>query len=160
MAAIRGKIIDCGALGASMIEQSFSDWPESFDENAVADASAQTPEDRMAAEQRVYLLKIIAQWMHRQPAAGSDAAPDNSPLATVLPKLRDALSLTPEERLLLRLVFQEGLSVTEAGSRLGLNANQTHGRLRRLLERIRSVWQALGLDQTFKGLLEGEDTEC
>ena len=159
VAAIRGQIINCGALGASNIEHPFSDLPESFDPNTAADPSGQTPEKRVITEQRVRLLKIIAQWMYRQPEAGSEAAPDNSPLATTLQKLCDALPLTPEERLLLRLVFQEGLPVTAAGSRLGLNASQTHGRLRRLLERIRLAWQAMGLDQTFKGLLDGEDIE-
>lgn len=51
--------------------------------------------------------------------------------------LSQSLRIDAEGRLLLRLVFEEGLSVSDAGRRLGLNAGQTHGRMRRLQAHIR-----------------------
>jgi len=161
VAGIRGRIIDCGALAASKTERLHADFPESFDVEAMVESAAHTPstEDWVVAEQRNRLFKSVAEWVIREQAAGSAATPDDSPLAIALRQLRDALPLIPEERLLLRLVFQEGLAVTEAGRRLGLNTNQTHGRLRRLLERIRSAWQDIGLDQMLKDLLEGGEME-
>lgn len=50
------------------------------------------------------------------------------------------LHLDPEERLLLRLVYEEGMRVSEAGRMLGLGVNAVHGRLRRLLARIRQTF--------------------
>ncbi|MDM8543753.1 sigma-70 family RNA polymerase sigma factor [Desulfococcaceae bacterium HSG9] len=48
-----------------------------------------------------------------------------------------ALNLSSKERLLLKLIYKEGNSVSKAGRMLGLNADQAHGRHRRLLIKIR-----------------------
>lgn len=158
VAAIRARIVDCGTSSSQVIETPLADYPDSLDIVALADRLMQTPsvEDLAAAEQRVRLLKAVTELLMVEPAA-PNAAPDDCSLSNALGKLRDTLTFTAEERLLLRLVFQEGLPVTTAGSRLGLNPHQTHGRLRRLLERIRSALQAVGLDRTFKVLLEDTD---
>ena len=67
------------------------------------------------------------------------------------------LELTAEERLLLKLCYQDGLSVTEAGRMLGMNRNQVHGRMRRLFARLRQEFEKMGLDNELLLLLrEGE----
>ncbi len=160
-AAIRGGILHCGAGSVKRIEPArIADLPEPFDQDAVADPVARTPEDWAAAEQRVRLLQVIAGLLDPEHAAGPVAEPDDGPLAGALRKLRDTLLLAPEERLLLRLVFQEGMTVTDAGKRLGLSVHSVQGKMRRLLrERIRSAFKAAGLDQALAELLEGEDSE-
>lgn len=55
------------------------------------------------------------------------------------------IDLTPEERLLLTLEFRCGLSVSEAGRRLGLSPHAAHGKRRRTLERIRAELREAGL---------------
>ena len=55
------------------------------------------------------------------------------------------LTLEPEEKLLLRLCYREGVNVARAGEMLGLNRHQAHGRLRRLLARIRNELEQSGL---------------
>lgn len=160
VAAIRARIIDCGAPSSQTIETPLADYPEVLDIAALADRLTQTPsvEDLVAAEQRIRLLGAVAELLMPEPAAtGSRLVPNDDLPSAALRQLRDTLTFTAEERLLLRLVFQEGLAVTEAGNRLGLNPHQTHGRLRRLLERIRSALQTTGLDRTFKALLEDAD---
>jgi RNA polymerase sigma factor (sigma-70 family) len=55
------------------------------------------------------------------------------------------LSLSSEERLLLKLHFQEGLNVTAAGKMLGLTRFQVHGKMKRLMVRLRDEFERVGL---------------
>jgi RNA polymerase sigma factor (sigma-70 family) len=57
------------------------------------------------------------------------------------------IDLQPEEKLILRLCFQDDLSVVAAGRMIGLNRNQAHGKMRRLLARIRRAFEQSGLDR-------------
>ena len=63
------------------------------------------------------------------------------------------IRLEPQERLLLKLRYRDGIAVAEAGRMLGLNRHQAHGRLRRLLERLRQDFAAAGLDEELRLLL-------
>ncbi|MEN8198758.1 MAG: hypothetical protein ABFR63_01665 [Thermodesulfobacteriota bacterium] len=67
--------------------------------------------------------------------------------------LRQSIQLNAEERLLLKLCFQDELSVTRAGEMLGLNANQAHGKLRRLLTRLRDNFDKAGISEELRGIL-------
>lgn len=159
VSAIRAKIIHCGALFTSQILQSESDFPDSIDVKKFMESAAQTPsiEDAATADQHARLLKVIADWLSPDRIAEPNHNPDDSPLAVTLQKFVESLQLTDEEQLLLRLVFHEGKEVAEAGQELGLNQNQTHGRLRRLLARIRSALESAGLAQALKGILKDDD---
>lgn len=161
VAAIRARIIDCGALPADKAEQLMADFPDAFDVEGAAGPAARTPsvEEGVVAEQRAGLLKAIAEWLDDERAAGSGAAPDDNPLAAALRNLRDRLRFTPEERLLLRLVYQEGMTVTDAGKHLGLGVNSVQGKMRRLLEHIRSTLRAVGLDRTLAEAITEEELE-
>jgi RNA polymerase sigma factor (sigma-70 family) len=64
------------------------------------------------------------------------------------------LLLEAEERLLLKLCFQDGIGVTEAGRMLGMNRHQVHGRLRRLLARLRSDFEKMGIGGELRNLLK------
>ena len=61
--------------------------------------------------------------------------------------------LEPRERLLLQLCYRDGVAVAEAGRMLGLNRHQVHGRLRRLLERLRQDLAQAGLEEELRLLL-------
>lgn len=61
--------------------------------------------------------------------------------------------LTPEEKLLLKLCYQDGLGVTEAGEMLGMNRFQAHGRMRRLLQRLRLEFERCGLAADLRPML-------
>lgn len=63
------------------------------------------------------------------------------------------IRLEPRERLLLQLCFRDGVAVAEAGRMLGWNRHQVHGRLRRLLERLRQDFAEAGLDEELRQLL-------
>lgn len=66
------------------------------------------------------------------------------------------IELKSEERLLLKLCHGEGLSVSEAGKKLGLNRFQAHGKLRRLYARIRKAFESEGHDQALRLILEAD----
>ncbi len=72
-------------------------------------------------------------------------------------KLADcSIELKSEERLLLKLCHVQGLSVAEAGKKLGWNRFQTHGKLRRLYKRIRQMFESAGHSDELRLLLEEE----
>ncbi len=56
-------------------------------------------------------------------------------------------SLDAEDRLLLRLRFQEDLSVVDVARSLGTPRRQVHKRIRRLLDALRQALEASGLDR-------------
>lgn len=64
------------------------------------------------------------------------------------------VDLKGEERLLLALCHVDGLSVTEAGKKLGLNRFQAHGKLRRLYARLRHTFESAGCSEELRLLFE------
>ena len=77
-------------------------------------------------------------------------------LQPAVAELQADLQLGNEERLLLRMVFEDGMKVTEAGRMLGLSTHVVHGQMRRLLARIRTAMERCGLADTLREVLEGE----
>lgn len=63
------------------------------------------------------------------------------------------VSLGPEEKLLLKLCFQDDLGVTEAGKMLGMTRFQAHGRMRRLLQRLQAEFERCGLAEILQHML-------
>lgn len=63
------------------------------------------------------------------------------------------IDLAAEEKLLLKLCFQDGLAVAEAGAMLNMNRFQVHGRMRRLLQRLQTEFQRCGLAEVLKQML-------
>ncbi|WP_448874279.1 hypothetical protein [Desulfobulbus propionicus] len=68
--------------------------------------------------------------------------------------LKADISLEPRDRLLLKLCFRDGVAVAQAGRMLGWNRHQVHGRLRRLLQRLRRDLADAGLDRELQLLLQ------
>ncbi|MEO5339868.1 MAG: hypothetical protein H7837_05025 [Magnetococcus sp. MYC-9] len=75
----------------------------------------------------------------------------------VLDKIRALLPLSSEERLLLKLLYQDELDVETTARLLGLNGNQVYGRQRRLLARIRKVLDQAGLSELLLSMLVAEE---
>lgn len=98
-----------------------------------------TPEYRALETEREALLQTLSARL-----LGTQADDGLGP--AVAPADLPPITLSPEERLLLRLVYVDGLKVAEAGTLLGLGVHQTHGRLRRLLARLRRWLAAAGID--------------
>ncbi|OUD16178.1 hypothetical protein [Thioflexithrix psekupsensis] len=71
-----------------------------------------------------------------------------------LNQLKQQITLNNEDYLLLSLIYREGLSVSEAGRRLQLNANQVAGRHRRLLTRLEQAFIDVGLAEELRLLIQ------
>ena len=64
------------------------------------------------------------------------------------------ISLLPEEKLLLKLCYQDGLGVAQAGEMLGMSRFQAHGKKRRLMARLKEEFERVGLAQDLHSLLD------
>ena len=65
----------------------------------------------------------------------------------------DGLTLNPEERLLLKLLYRDNVGTAQAGVLLGMNRDQVNGRVRRLLTRLRKDFQKRGVADELLELL-------
>lgn len=63
------------------------------------------------------------------------------------------LRLTAQEKLMLKLCYQEEMSVSGAGKLLGMNRFQAHGKMRRLLNRLKAEFDRVGLTDELKRYL-------
>ncbi len=107
-----------------------------------------TPEQQLLEKERqVFFALLFSTDQNREPAL-ADARTDWAQ--------KIYLHFKDEERLLLKLCFQDDLSVTRAGEMLGLNTNQVHGKLRRLLARLRTVFDRAGISDELQQLLRVE----
>ncbi len=57
------------------------------------------------------------------------------------------IQLEPRDKMLLKLCFQDGLGVAAAGRLLGQTRYQAHGKMRRIMKRIRREFERIGLDK-------------
>ena len=135
-----GEIPHCGSYQGEQTELA-DDLPDT-DEQCVGSQ----PEQQLEQEEREQCLAALGSIVFEE----SDPAHTPQLLEKVL---RADIILEPRERLLLKLCFREGVAVAEAGRMLGWNRHQVHGRLRRLLERLRRDFTDAGMDQELRLLL-------
>ncbi len=67
--------------------------------------------------------------------------------------LENGITLRPEERLLLKLLYRDNVGVARSATLLGLTRDQVNGRVRRLLARLRTDFQNMGLEEELLELL-------
>lgn len=128
---IRGEIVDCGqhqGLEVALDEEiDHSTTPEDGSE----------PEEKLLTAERRRVFELVCTAL-----LGTDPELSEEGLAGLLSL---QLELQPEEKLLLKLCYRDGLPLPQVGEMLGLNRFQLHGRLRRLLARLRAEFEQAGL---------------
>jgi len=134
---IRARYPNCGERGPGEVPLADPDAAADPDGTGPLAAPGTPEQDCLEAERAALLAELRTRFL----ASGPDPAGRGDRSLGALPPF----DLAAEERLLLRLVFEDGLQVTQAGAMLGLSANQAHGRLRRLLGRIRQWLAESGL---------------
>ncbi|MCL1980122.1 MAG: hypothetical protein FWG62_03485, partial [Proteobacteria bacterium] len=136
---ILGEIPDCGERSGEWVE---------LDETVMVsgtEGDCSLQEEQLAQEERRRLFAVLGRLLFD--GDGEIDPPLLKRMATA------TLRLAPEERLLLKLCYRDGVTVAEAGRLLGWNRHQTHGRLRRLLIRLRQDLAAAGLEEDLRLLL-------
>ena len=134
------RIPDCGkhqGLEVSYEEDNGSAW----------DQQDRGPESTVTKRQKKELFEAIFQLVL--------GAPDDAITDSQLRKVTQLeVHLDPEEKLLLKLCYQDGLGVTQAGELLGLTRFQAHGKKRRLMARLRAELARVGVAEELRLLLE------
>jgi hypothetical protein len=134
---VRARVPGCGQAGSG---ESLAADPAALDTQGAAPvADACTPLD---AEEMTQLVGALHGVLGEQP--NSDSVPGTLH-PEWLPQLRGSLRVDDDERLLLRLIYQQGYSISKAARALQLkdhNARRLHARL---LERLRAALQSCGL---------------
>ncbi|WP_130470744.1 sigma-70 family RNA polymerase sigma factor [Candidatus Magnetaquicoccus inordinatus] len=110
-----------------------------------------SPEERQMVQQREEIMQALHRFLTQGEGEEKGAAG-----RAVLTKIAAVLSLSSEERLMLKMLYQDGLEVEAAARLLGLNNNQFYGRQRRLLARIRKALDQAGVTETVHALLDEE----
>ena len=106
-----------------------------------------SPEVHFQKNERRILFELIFKGVTKTEDVQSSAE------RSFMTMLKTPIQMSAKERLLLTLCFQDQLSVTRAGKMLGLNANQSHGKLRRLLVRLRDEFDRAGIGDELRGML-------
>lgn len=149
---ILGRIADCGVKVGET--RPLDEGPEPLPAGAGHGVPA-SGESQLADRQRQAVLAILLHSL-----LPPDAADRQDPALShdFCQRLAAALAMTrqPEETLLLRLVYQDGLQVSAAARLLGWTPGQAHGRLRTTLAALRRRLHEAGLAQELQGLLEQE----
>lgn len=134
-----GEIPSCGSHRGEQTELA-EDLPIDAEEGL------SQPEQQIEDVEREQCLAVLGRILFDEEEGAIDA-PGLERLLAV------RISLEPRERLLLKLCFRDGVAVAEAGRMLGWNQHQVHGRLRRLLERLRQDFAQAGLEEELRLLL-------
>ena len=133
------RVVHCGEHQA--LEVSREDRHETAAEQN-PNAVHKDPETQLLEREQQLLFRLL---FGQQPSAAAEQ--------DFYSLLRNPVQLSGQERLLLKLCFQEELSVTRAGRMMGMNTNQVHGRLRRLLTRLRTEFEQAGISKELQTLL-------
>ncbi|MEA2116056.1 MAG: hypothetical protein U9P36_11845, partial [Thermodesulfobacteriota bacterium] len=143
------KVTDCGKHQG--LEVPFDDAGEeqANDQDTLA-GHHDDPEVHFLKNERRILFELIFKGVTKTEDVPSSAE------RSFMTILKTPIQMTAKERLLLQLCFQDELSVTRAGEMLGLNANQSHGKLRRLLVRLRDKFDRAGISDELRGMLHGD----
>nr|WP_321465853.1 hypothetical protein [uncultured Desulfobulbus sp.] len=111
------------------------------------DNQGSQPEQALEHEEREQWLTVLAHLLF----GDQNTQEQTLPLTQLL---EVKICLQPRERLLLKLCFRDGMAVAEAGRLLGWNRHQVHGRLRRLLHRLRQDFTDAGLEKELQQILD------
>ena len=145
---ILAEVPDCGSRKAEAVAVD----PSILDvESNRPEVSPQlSPEDLVAAIERTRLMSGLGAVL----IPGDDDEPADEKAVLLFESLKNKINLDDEEKLMLKAVYQDGLSVVAAGRLLGWSTDESHRRLRRTLRRLRQVFEEAGLSEELRLLVE------
>lgn len=150
---IKTKVPDCGQNGVTPVTTTDNGNAPELKPDSDAPLHQLAADEMDVRLESEILLDIINTFL-----TVNSATPDtafNPELQKKMQKFRKILKLSSDERIFLRRIFEDGTSVTQAGRKvMNWNANQSHGRLRRLLEHIRTAMLRCGLKEELSAFLK------
>jgi hypothetical protein len=146
--SILERIVNCGKHQGLAV--SFDDAEGNANSQDRIFSKLSEPEEQLLADERSTFFQLL--FNETDESMGS---PDHA--HSFLGAIgAGAIVLNTEEQLLLKLCFQDGFTVTKAGKMLGLTTHQAHGKLRRLLIRLRQEFDKAGLSNDLRDLLQSD----
>ena len=100
----------------------------------VSQAVGENPEDMLSQKQLQYLVRFIFQ---NNPTETNENHTVSEKINKFKKKMTRKFKATDKDRLFLRMVYQDGLKIPEAGRRLKWNKWRSYGKHRRLLTQLR-----------------------
>ena len=137
---IRAQVADCGGHQAREVSLD--------EEHDCAGPEDEPQRQRLEETERDLFFTALFKGLF-----GTDGAPGIT-TGSLTRVLTAGVQLEAEERLLLKMCYRDNLGVAEAGRMLGMNRHQVHGRLRRLLARLRDDFERAGISREVRLLLE------
>lgn len=134
---VRGKVTDCEARSGELTY-------EPHDPVLIEQESGSTsPAELLAEHEMAILLEVLAELLGV--ALADQQMELTERMQTRRNRLKTVLQLADDDRILLKLIYQDGCSVSEAARRLEQPDHTIRRKLRALLEHLRSSLQAAGL---------------
>lgn len=131
--SLLGRIPDCGTDRGYEVE-----YDETYHGQTWAGESPQG--EKVEKDERGQMLEYLFQTI-----LGREGKEISKETVSKLESLK--IQLQPQDRMLLKLCFQDGLGVAEAGRLLGQTRYQAHGKMRRIMKRIRKEFERTGFDR-------------
>lgn len=131
---IRNKYPNCGEARKKEVLMDDENCHSAEKAHAEGPSHYQSPEAQIMGKegdeyvQSIYDLIMIGSTVSNRPE-----------IQKVKKKLRQKFNPSDEERLFLRMVYQDGMNVSAAGQQIGWSKFAAHGRHRRLLKRLRRI---------------------
>jgi RNA polymerase sigma factor (sigma-70 family) len=146
---ILAKIPDCGKYRKGKIFVTDPDDLKNRGPIQKTGANA-LPEEINAALRYVSLQEALFPFLNRN-NQNTDAEPQqDNKLETAIRSFCSHLDLSVEDRLFLKMVYQDGFKVKAAGKKLNFNESQVHKRHKRLLDHLGKAIRTSGLEQELR----------
>jgi DNA-directed RNA polymerase specialized sigma subunit len=133
---IRETYPDCGRDQMAEMATEETDLDREGRVEGLSSFHQASPEEQIAYKQLIALADAVF-----NDSAGEGTRTEEGPgeLADLKRTLRSAFKPTPEKRLFLRMIFQDGMTVSRAGRMLGWNSHQASGHYRRLMALLKDI---------------------
>jgi len=128
--SLLGRIPDCGTARGYEVP-----YDEMYHGETVSELSQQEEQDEQA-QMLKYLFQMIL---------GKEEKEISEDGINKFQGLQ--IQLDPRDKMLLKLCFQDDLGIAAAGRLLGQTRYQAHGRMRRIMARIRREFERIGIDR-------------
>ena len=80
--------------------------------------------------------------------------PDHKAIQKCIEKFKSNISLDDQQRIFLKLIFEDGYKIVKAGKKVKWNKNQADGQYRRLMNQFRNALELSGLGDILMGLIK------
>ncbi len=149
---ILSRIPDCGKY--AKVKLLVTD-PDHMKETVSDQQSAANPGTDItnSTAQFISLQEALFAFLTQAGEKGAVLPGEDKQFGEALKNFRSHLKLSAEQRLLLKMIYQDGLNITAAGKRLHLSKDQVHKKHKQLLEHIRQALQTSGLEHELRELM-------